>query len=135
MSTVPQRIEPEAPAPHLVVTPDELKSDFARGYAIMLFQEEGDLVIHNPRGGTIRRKQPQVLKYCCMRCKFDTVESYYPPAMEGGSPRTGLDIIRDHVFHAQHPWKFRPYETPYGLLGDVKIEGVEDYTEYLKETP
>lgn len=121
-----KRIEHED-VKRVVITRAELEADLKRGFCVLEFSPAGDLVIKNPRGNTeIRKPMPAVHLFRCMRCQYDVNDGAYPPDKKGVK-RGGLALIKEHVTGNKHPWPYPLYESPYGNIEDVIIEGVADY--------
>jgi hypothetical protein len=122
-----------APKVAVVVPRADYETDRKRGFAVLEFSPKGEIVLRNPRNpeSTLRREVPEVLMFRCMFCKFDAVDSSYPPDPETRTPRRGLELIRAHVEQNVHPWCYTPFDNPYGNIEDVTIEGVEDYTKEI----
>jgi hypothetical protein len=118
------RLDPPILKPATVVSRADYEADRLRGYCILEFRPAGIEVLTdrmNP-GKEIRRPVSQILLFRCMRCQFDCVDSAYT------KDRTGLDIMKLHLFHGEHPWSYTPFKNPYGNIADVVIEGIEDYS-------
>lgn len=127
-------IEPERVKEPVIVPRQDYEADRQRGYTILEYAPAGEVVIKNPRNpqSVIRRQVPAVLMFRCMQCQFDVIDGDYKPETDGGGPRSGIDIMKLHLFRREHPWRYTPFETPYGNIDDVRIEGVEDYTKEIE---
>ncbi len=120
------RVEPEIKHP-VIVPRSDYEIDLKRGYCILEHRPAYTEVLTDPTSGRkIEREVKQVLVYRCMYCQFDCVDCDYT------NDRTGLDIIRTHIFRGEHPWRYAPFFSPYGHVSDVVIEGIEDYTTVMK---
>jgi len=114
------RVEHEVKTPALV-TKDEFERDWQRGYAVTIFQDEGEEVLKDPRSGReIRRHVPAVLNLCCMKCNFSTVVQ---------------ESMDKHIEESAHFWPFNLFSNPYGHFLDVTIEGIDPhgYAEFVNQ--
>lgn len=120
-----------SPAEPCVVPRKDYEADRKRGFCVLEYTPARTMVIHNPRNPeqTVTKQLPAVLMFRCMRCRYDVVESDYGFDPETKQKRTGLDLIQKHLDRGVHPWPYNAFESPYGNVQDVTIEGVTDYTE------
>lgn len=116
-----------------IITRADYEADRKRGYCVLEFSPAGEKIIKNPRNRTteIRKVVPAMYTFRCMKCKFDAADTRYTPDPQTGGPRTGLDLIKLHVFRNEHPWPYGSFTNPYGNIEDVIIEGVDDYTKEI----
>lgn len=115
------------------VSKQDFEADMKRGYTAVEVRPAGQRIIRNRRNPAkdIVTEIPPVVAFRCMRCQFDAVNSDYK--RPDGSYRSGEDLIREHVFHGDHPWPYTRFETPYGHVEDVTIEGIgENYSKEIE---
>jgi hypothetical protein len=129
-------LEPLAAKEPSVITRDEYDRDRRQGFTVLEYNPAGEYVSVNPRDRTqtIRRPVPATYVFRCMKCQYDVVDSVYSPDPKTGAPRTGIDLMRLHVYRNEHPWAYPEFTTPYGNTSDVRIEGVDDYTKEVATT-
>lgn len=107
------RVEVETPAAQ-VVTSADYEADRARGYCILEWAPAGQSILRDARSRKeITRQTPAVHYFRCMDCQFDTMDPEW---------------MAKHRALGQHPWAYTPFESPYGNIADVVIEGIEDYS-------
>jgi hypothetical protein len=104
---------------------------------VLVFRPAGLTILRNPYDPTheIVKESPAMVTYRCMKCCFDVGEGDIPANTAGEAPRTALGVITEHLRSANHVWAYTPFETPYGNVRDVKIEGVEDYQKEITTWP
>lgn len=114
MKRIPQEIkEPQ------LVSRVSFDADFSHGCVAVEFNPEVEEEIKDQRSGkSIRRLRLADISYRCVWCQFDSLDK---------------TLIDKHLAMGQHPWKFNPFENPYGHIADVVIEGIDDYAAFIAE--
>lgn len=102
-----------------IINRADFDKDFVHGYVILEFNPERVEVLTDRRSGKqIRRTLLADITYRCVRCQFDSLDK---------------KRLEEHLSEGNHPWKYGPFQNPYGHIADAQIEGIEDYETFLKE--
>lgn len=96
------------------VTKEEYQEDLVKGYIPrIMFEKRQQVIRDRATGMQIVRQVPEEIFYQCMRCQFDSQDE---------------KLMLEHLTNGEHPWRFTPFENPYGHISEVVIEGIEDYS-------
>lgn len=111
------RIEHE-PRKVVTVSRKDFDADRTHGFVCLEYNPEREVVVTDRTSGrSIRRVLLADIMFRCTECQFDTLDS---------------KLMELHQFEGKHPWAYTPFESPYGNVGFVQIEGIEDYLAFLK---
>lgn len=112
------RLEHQVKAPSVISRAD-FDKDYAFGYVALEYNPERVEIITDRRTGKqIRRTLLADITYRCVDCQFDSLDR---------------KVTEQHRAEGNHPWGYGPFQSPYGHIADVEIEGIEDYETFLKE--
>ena len=110
------RIEQQQ-TPATIVSRESFDHDWAFGFVCLEFNPPREEILRDSRTGReIRRHLDADITYRCVRCQFDNLD------------KKELEI---HMAEGVHPWPYGPFQSPYGHIADVEIEGIDDYQEFL----
>lgn len=111
------RIEQE-PKTATVVSRKDFDADRTHGFVCLEYNPEREITIKDRTSGrSIRQVLLADIMFRCVECQFDTLDR---------------KLIEMHLIEGKHPWAYTPFESPYGNVGYVVIEGIEDYAAFLK---
>lgn len=110
------RIEQE-PLKAAIVSRKDFDADRSHGFVCLEYNPEREIILTDRTSGrSIRQTLLADVMFRCVDCQFDTLDR---------------KLMEQHRFEGKHPWAYTPFESPYGNIGHVQIEGIEDYAAFI----